>query len=69
MNSVIFENIEIMIQRKVPLFTVITLLFLSGSLSSSTFIRIPIFPEQLSLPHIPEVFADHGQEISLIQKI
>lgn len=68
MNSVIFENTEIMIQRKIPLFIAITLLFLAGSLSSSTLIGIPIFSEQLSLslPRSPEVFADHGQEISLI---
>lgn len=66
MNSVIFENTEIMIQRKIPLFIVITLLFLVGSLSSSTLIGIPIFSEQLSLPRSPDVFADHGQEISLI---
>jgi hypothetical protein len=65
-NSVIFENTEIMIQRKIPLFIVITLLFLVGSLSSSTLIGIPIFSEQLSLPRSPEVFADHGQELSLI---
>jgi hypothetical protein len=65
-NSVIFENTEIMIQRKIPLFIVITLLFLVGSLSSSTLIGIPIFSEQLSLPCSPEVFADHGQELSLI---
>lgn len=55
-----------MIQCKIPLFIVNTLLFLVGSLSSSTLIGIPIFSEQLSIPHIPEVFADHGQEISLI---
>jgi hypothetical protein len=66
MNSVIFENIEIVIQRKILLFIVITLLFLVGSLSSSTLIGIPIFSEQLSLPRSPEVFADHGQEILLI---
>lgn len=66
MNSVIFENTEIMIQRKIPLFIVITLLFLVGSLSSSTLIGIPIFSEQLSLPRSPDVFADHGQEILLI---
>jgi hypothetical protein len=65
MNSVIFENTKIMI-CKVPLFIVITLLFLIGSLSSSSLIPIPIFSEQLSLPRSPEVFADHGQEISLI---
>jgi hypothetical protein len=57
-----------MIQHKVPLFKVITVLFLVSSLASFAFAftGIPIFSEQLSLPFIPEVFAYHGQEISLI---
>jgi hypothetical protein len=55
-----------MIRHKAPLFIVITVLLLVSSLSSFTFTGIPIFSELLSLPYIPEVFADHGQEISLI---
>jgi hypothetical protein len=55
-----------MIRHKVPLFIVITVLFLVSSLSSFAFASIPIFSEHLSLPFIPEVFADHGQEVSLI---
>jgi hypothetical protein len=57
-----------MIQHKVPLFKVITVLILVSSLASFgfAFTGIPIFSEQLSLPYIPDVFAYHGQEISLI---
>ena len=58
--------LEIMIRHKVLLFIVITVLFLVSSLSSFAFAGIPIFSEHLSLPFIPEVFADHGQEVSLI---
>ena len=58
--------LEIMIRHKVPLFIVITVLFLVSSLSSFAFAGIPNFSEHLSLPFIPEVFADHGQEVSLI---
>jgi hypothetical protein len=55
-----------MIRHKVPVFIVITVMLLVSSLSSFTFTGIPIFSELFSLPYIPEVFADHGQEISLI---
>ena len=53
-------------RHKVPLLIVMTVLLLVSSFTSFASTGNRIFLEELSLPDIPEVFANHGQEVSLI---
>ncbi len=56
----------IMMRHKVPLLIVMTVLLLVSSFTSFASTGNRIFLEELPLPDIPEVFANHGQEVSLI---